>query len=127
MNRFCFQSSKFKPVPNEEKYTNPGIYGKECAEWLANELKNIGYTIKEIVPEDWGWCIILDGFDTYSYWIGCNGEYYDDHLIWSCFVSVDEPFFKNPFKTYNKNDVVKSIEADVLKILNENFVLIECP
>ena len=127
MNRFCFQSKKFKLETNEDEYTNPGIFGKECAYWLADELKKNGYTIKEIVPEDWGWCITLDGFDRYLYWIGCSGEYYDDKLIWSCFVGVDELFFRNPFKKNNKQEVIQSIEQDVKKILIDNFTLIDCP
>ena len=127
MNRYCFLSNRFKPVVDEDENTNPGIYGQELSEWLAEKLKNTGYAVKEIVPEDWGWCIVLDGFQRYFFWVGCNGEYYDDKLIWSCFVGVDEPFFANPFKKADKDKIVQSIESEVLKILTKNFSLIACP
>ena len=49
-----FTSSHFKVEPNEDEKTNPGIYGQALAHWIADQLR-----AKEVVPEDWGWCVIV--------------------------------------------------------------------
>ena len=103
MNRYCFISNNFNIEANEDNYTNPGIYGKNFAKWLANKLSSLSYKIDDIFPEDWGWCILLENGKL----IACNGEYYNNKIIWSCFCD-DE----------NK---------EIYKILDNNFNLINCP
>ena len=37
-----FESSAFTVIPGEDESTNPGIYGKALAEWLADQLRAAG-------------------------------------------------------------------------------------
>jgi hypothetical protein len=52
-----FESSAFAVIPGEDESTNPGIYGKALAEWLANELRAAGVPAGAIIAEDFGWCV----------------------------------------------------------------------
>lgn len=54
-----FTSSQFHVGANEEQHTNPGIYGFALAQWLSDRLRDRGVVAKEVVPEDWGWCVVV--------------------------------------------------------------------
>jgi hypothetical protein len=53
-----FTSSQFPVEPNEDEDTNPGIYGRALACWLAEQLAARGVATKEVVAEDWGLCVV---------------------------------------------------------------------
>lgn len=53
-----FQSSRFAILPQEDELTNPGIFGRSLAEWVAHELPTYGYrALGEVIPEDFAWCV----------------------------------------------------------------------
>jgi hypothetical protein len=52
-----FESSAFSVVAGEDEETNPGIYGKALAQWLAEQLRAAGVPAGEVIAEDFGWCI----------------------------------------------------------------------
>jgi hypothetical protein len=52
-----FESSAFAIIPGEDEQTNPGIYGRSLASWLAEELRPAGCAAGAIIAEDFGWCI----------------------------------------------------------------------
>ncbi len=37
------ESTLFEPGPDEDAETNPGIFGKKFAEWIAETLQRSGY------------------------------------------------------------------------------------
>lgn len=53
-----FTSSQFPIEPNEDADTNPGIYGRALARWLAEQLAARDIATKEVVAEDWGLCVV---------------------------------------------------------------------
>ena len=53
-----FTSSQFPIEPNEDEDTNPGIYGRALARWLAGQLEQRAIATKEVVAEDWGLCVV---------------------------------------------------------------------
>jgi hypothetical protein len=53
-----FTSSQFPIEPNEDADTNPGIYGRALARWLAEQLATRGIATKEVIAEDWGLCVV---------------------------------------------------------------------
>ena len=55
-----FESSAFPIVPGEDEETNPGIYGKALAHWLAEQLRAVGVPAREVIPEDFGWCVRVE-------------------------------------------------------------------
>ena len=52
-----FESAAFTVIPGEDESTNPGIYGKALAEWLADQLRAAGLPAGAIIAEDFGWCV----------------------------------------------------------------------
>ena len=54
-----FTSSCFQIEPDEDERTNPGIYGHALARWIGDRLRERGITPKEVIPEDWGWCVVV--------------------------------------------------------------------
>lgn len=52
-----FESSAFPVTAGEDEETNPGIYGKALAQWLAEQLREAGFQAGDIISEDFGWCV----------------------------------------------------------------------
>jgi len=42
-----FESSAFAVIPGEDEHTNPGVYGKALAQWLAEQLRTRGVSAGE--------------------------------------------------------------------------------
>ncbi|MEO6280976.1 hypothetical protein [Roseateles sp.] len=55
-----FKSDAFAISPGEDEATNPGIFGKALAEWLADELSARGHAAGEVIAEDFGWCVPVE-------------------------------------------------------------------
>lgn len=108
-----FRSDLFSVDPNEDEETNPFCYGKQLAAWVAAKFQAAGYSPEPIIPEDWGWCVMLER-RPFLLWIACGNdrsEFYEsvtpeqkpnfvpraDQLKWTCFVGSDvlvwTPFF----------------------------------
>jgi hypothetical protein len=70
-----FQSSRFEIVQDEDQLTNPGIFGRSLAEWMANELPTHGYrALGEVIPEDFAWCVPVAADDCELYVACANAE-----------------------------------------------------
>jgi hypothetical protein len=54
-----FDSAAFPVAEGEDAETNPGIFGKALADWLAVRLKERGIATNVPFAEDWGWCLEL--------------------------------------------------------------------
>jgi hypothetical protein len=67
-----FECSAFAIVPGEDEQTNPGIYGKSLASWLAEQLRSAGFSAGAIIAEDFGWCIPIDS-QPHSLYVVCAG------------------------------------------------------
>ncbi len=117
-NGYFFESSLFEIEVGEDEETNPAIYGKALAHWLAEKFKSIGYNDAEAGPEDWGWSVTCLS-KPYHIFIACSSfvdhdKEYDENnppkgsdVVWQCFLGVDRPFIRNPFK---KLDTSKEVE-----------------
>lgn len=67
-----FESAAFAVTPGEDEQTNPGIYGKSLALWLAEQLRSAGFSTGAIIAEDFGWCIPVDS-KPHSLYVACAG------------------------------------------------------
>jgi hypothetical protein len=65
-----FESSAFPIVPGEDEETNPGIYGKALAHWLAEQLRAAGVPAREVIPEDFGWCVRVES-SPHALYVAC--------------------------------------------------------
>jgi hypothetical protein len=65
------ESTEFQPVPGEDEETNPGVFGKAFATWLAQRMRETGEPVVEVIAEDWGWCVIVQ-YRPYLLFIACR-------------------------------------------------------
>ena len=65
-----FESSAFAVMPGEDEETNPGIYGKALAQWLAEQLRAAGFLPGAVFAEDFGWCVPIAS-DAHSLYVVC--------------------------------------------------------
>jgi hypothetical protein len=63
----------FAVEPGEDAQTNPGIYGRAFAHWLADRLRDHGEPVEGVIPEDFGWCVMLRR-NPYRLWIACGNR-----------------------------------------------------
>jgi hypothetical protein len=55
-----FESSAFAILPGEDEQTNPEIYGKALAHGMVDQLAARGYSVGQLIAEDFGWCVPLE-------------------------------------------------------------------
>ena len=67
-----FECPAFEVIPGEDEETNPGIYGKSLASWLAERLRSAGVPAGDVIAEDFGWCIPV-GSKPHSLYVACAG------------------------------------------------------
>ncbi|MFO1495166.1 MAG: hypothetical protein U1F26_10965 [Lysobacterales bacterium] len=92
---YRLQSELFTPEAGEDAETNPGVYGKALARWIADGLQRRGVAVAGVVAEDWGWCVLLAS-RPYRLWIGCGNvqeEPSPDRWTWYCSVHSEVPFW----------------------------------
>jgi hypothetical protein len=132
---FWFKSSLFEIEPGEDAEINPGIYGKQLAQWLAVRLRARGYE-PEIIAEDWGRCLMCS-HDPFWLWIGCanlqDPDVTDprvpqkDEIIWHCFVECEVPFWKRIFKRVNTQESRDRLCDDLSSILASEPAIVLVP
>lgn len=66
-----FRTPFFQPIPGEDAQTNPGIYGKALAQWLADALSARGIAIEGMIAEDFGWVVMVSR-EPCRLWYGCS-------------------------------------------------------
>ena len=81
-----FESSAFPVAEGEDQQTNPGIYGKALAQWLAEQLRAAGVPAGEVIAEDFGWCVPVES-KPHSLYVACASA--DDRDQWRVFVFAE--------------------------------------
>ncbi|WP_156129003.1 hypothetical protein [Chitinibacter sp. ZOR0017] len=110
-----FVSPHFPPYDDEFETVNPNRYGKRLADFLAKELTADGFTIKNVIAEDWGWMVSLDN-PKFTLWIGCgNYEEFDNGFL--CFIEASTPFFANLFSKIDIEPAVEKLATAIESIL----------
>lgn len=139
MDAICFKSPLFQIEKGEDEETNPYRYGKQLAHWLKGKLEVTDYKDLQVVPEDWGWCIVFEK-DNVSFLVGCgnmedmeflnNPELFNTkEIVWSCFAEARVPFLKRVFKRVDPEAYEKELSSRLAAILqSENEInIVECP
>lgn len=104
-NEIYFTSSRFNIVEGEENETNPGRFGKELGTWLCDHLKSRGYSEVELIPEDFGWCVMCSR-QPFMLWVCCGSMPTEEimnstidnppdieKIVWTVFPVAEIPFF----------------------------------
>jgi len=107
------RTSFFHIEQGEDELTNPGRYGRAFSHWLAEQLKTRGEEVQEVLPEDWGWCVML-ARKPYMLWVGCgNRNGVTDE--WGAFVTAEPSLLQKLFSRTDSESTVNRIH----KTLNE--------
>ena len=99
-----FRSDRFPAYPDEEQQINPGIWGKQLAEFVSAGLKSRGIAAGKPVAEDWGWLVPIEN-ESFPLWIGCAN--YDDGFL--CFIEPSKPFIRRYFKKISTESQVSAV------------------
>ncbi len=82
-----FATDFFQPEPGEEELTNPGCYGRSLAHWLRDQLVHRGVSVEEVLPEDFGWVVMVSR-QPFLLWLGC-GNTDGSTSEWIIFAAAD--------------------------------------
>jgi len=66
-----FETDFFQPEPGEEIEVNPGRFGKALAQWLAQQLPSRGMAVEAVIPEDFGWVVMVSR-NPFPLWLACG-------------------------------------------------------
>ena len=123
---YWFRSARFELEPGEDEDINPGIYGKQLAEWLKARLEDRGYRVEPIINEDWGRCLMCSR-DPFRLWVGCANMTDlsvspgvtppKEQITWHCFATAEVLFWKKLFRKMETEPVVAKLHADLGAIL----------
>lgn len=123
-----FKSDLFDIEEGEDEETNPRMYGRQLANWLRERLIEKGYEVEDVIPEDWGWCVMC-AREPYWLWVGCSSVTdYDtakpgdpppkkEKVTWACFATAEVPFFKRIFKRINTEPGLSKLTASLNEII----------
>jgi hypothetical protein len=82
-----FESTAFPVIPGEDGETNPGLFGKSLAYWIAERFQAKGLPVQSVLAEDFGWCVVVPFRPYRGYVVCCSvGESHDQ---WSVFAFVE--------------------------------------
>jgi hypothetical protein len=138
LDGYWFRSARFEIKPGEDEEINPGIYGKQLAEWLKVRLEERDYKVEPIINEDWGRCLMCSRYP-FLLWVGCvnmtdlsqpgDGIPPKEKIIWHCFAAAEVFFWKRLFRKVDTQPAVAKLHADLGAILtaDPSTTLVEEP
>jgi hypothetical protein len=83
-----FTSPLFPIEPGEDSETNPGIYGRALAAWVAQTLQSRGVAIDGIIAEDFGRCVMVKR-KPFKLWVTC-ASLDGSSTRWQMFIVVEQ-------------------------------------
>ncbi len=112
-----FESSAFAVVTGEDEETNPGIYGRALAHWLADQLRASGVPAGTVFSEDFGWCIPIESKPHALHVVCASGEG-PDH--WQLFVFAEGGLLASLFGKNRRAESVSSLFTAVRRCLESS-------
>ncbi len=110
-----FQTDFFKPLPGEEEETNPGRYGKALAQWLGERLKERGVTVEGVIPEDFGWVVMVSR-KPFMLWLGC-GNTDGSTTEWNVFPVAELSTIQRLFKREDPGPAIEKLREHLAELL----------
>jgi hypothetical protein len=114
---YWFKSSLFEIESGEDDEINPGIYGRQLAQWMKQKLEAGGYPVESIINEDWGRCLMCQR-SPFSLWVGVGSvedeERVDgmlptkDAVVWHCFAVTEGGFRMRMFGKKNEIEATRA-------------------
>ncbi len=139
-HQLWFKTDKFEIIEGEDSETNPLCFGKQLAEWLRAKLISKGYPVEDIIPEDWGWCVMCSR-KPFMLWVGCvNVHSYattkpgdpipkGNEVVWTCHVVAEPSIIGRLFKRVDTTPAVEKLFEHVHSVLLEDssITFVEAP
>jgi len=110
-----FSSEFFKPAPGEDEQTNPGRFGNALAEWLAERLKERGVSIEGVIPEDFGWVVMISRKPC-MLWLGC-GNTDGSTTEWSLFPVAEPSLLQRIFKSVDPASEIEKLKSHLIELV----------
>jgi len=110
-----FRSSAFAIEPGEDEHTNPGIFGKALASWLAEQLQKQGIAVGAVIAEDFGWCVPIQNRPPRLYVACTNGE--DGAAHWRVFAFAEGGLLRRIVGNDKSAEVLAALYAALKRIL----------
>ncbi|NKF21926.1 hypothetical protein [Solimonas marina] len=110
-----FETDFFQPVAGEEEKTNPGRFGQALAEWLQTQLRKRGVEVEGIIPEDFGWVVMVSR-RPFMLWLGC-GNTDGSTTEWSIFPVAEPSLLQRLFKPQTIRPAVDALWEHVKAIV----------
>jgi hypothetical protein len=107
----------FAIEPGEDETTNPGIYGKQFAAWIAERLRARGEGVAGVVAEDFGWCVML-GSEPVRRWIAC-GNRAESATEWLAYVVAEPTLLQRLIRRVDARPEVARLSTVLESILRE--------
>lgn len=111
------ETSFFGVDSGEDAETNPGVYGRAFANWIAEQLKARGESVEKIVAEDWGRCVVITR-KPYLLWIGC-GNRAGRTDEWGAFVVAEPGLLQRLSGSVNPRPAVDRLHRVLDEIMHE--------
>ena len=83
-----FSSPHFVVEPGEDAETNPGIYGRALAGWVARTLESRGVAVEGVVAEDFGRCVMIKR-KPFKLWVACASAD-GGSTRWQMFIALEQ-------------------------------------
>ena len=112
-----FRSDRFPALEGEEKLINPGLWGKQLADFLREGLRGQGFETDEPIAEDWGWLVPVAN-KSFRLWIGC-GRYQEYENGFLCFIEPHKPFVRKFFKKIDARERILALQQAMDRVLAE--------
>ncbi len=134
-----FRSENFRIDPTEDEETNPFLYGRSLAQWLRSKLTSLGYTPEEVIPEDFGWIVVLSR-GSGMLWVGCVNDHHHlyaqvtqetkssyvpdaEPVTWTVWVNVDNPMWS--LNIPKRRARVSELERQAIEVARQLFPIIQ--
>ncbi len=115
---YFFESTAFPVEADEDRDTNPGIFGRALATWIGSELSERGIAAGEPIAEDWGWLVGASGLKCPA-GVACRSED-DSRSHWVVHAFIEPGFLDSLLKRPGPAEELARLDDLVNEILRSN-------
>jgi len=112
------RSSRFAIEPGEDEETNPGIYGRALAQWLAAELPGLGWRVKGCIAEDFGRLVEVED-QRFRLFVACASGH-DGAESWQVFAFAEGGGLLGMFAKSEKQQLADRLLGDVERVFRND-------
>ena len=112
-----FSSSQFAVEPGEDAETNPGIYGRALAGWIAEHLNRNPATVEVVVAEDFGRCVMIRT-RPFKLWVTCS-SLDGSRTRWQMFIALEQSLIARVLRRVDPEPDVDRLRTHLRAVVAE--------